>query len=115
MSKRTKPEAEERAKGDTLTEVLRVGARKLLTQALEAEVAELLEMYAEERDEPGRAVVVRNGHQPEREIQTRIGPVTVQVPKVRSRQGKPVSFRSTLVPPYVRKTASLEAAIPWLY
>ncbi|MCA9501369.1 MAG: IS256 family transposase, partial [Nitrospira sp.] len=50
-----------------------------------------------------------------REIQTGIGPVTVQVPKVRSRQGEPVTFRSALVPPYVRKTASLEAAIPWLY
>jgi len=59
--------------------------------------------------------VVRNGHQPEREIQTGIGPVAVQVPKVRSRTGAPVSFHSALVPPYVRKTASLEAALPWLY
>jgi transposase-like protein len=59
--------------------------------------------------------VVRNGYQPAREIQTGIGPVTVQVPKVRSRDGEAVSFQSALVPPYVRKTASLEAALPWLY
>ena len=58
---------------------------------------------------------VRSGYHPERQIQTGIGPVTVQVPKVRSRDGKPASFRSALVPPYVRKTRFLEAALPWLY
>ena len=57
---------------------------------------------------------MRNGHQSERDIQTGIGPVAVKVPKVRSRRGNPVSFRSALVPPYVRKSASLEAALPWL-
>lgn len=61
------------------------------------------------------STAVRNGHYPERKIQTGIGPVTVRVPKVRSRQGDPIAFRSALVPPYVSKTASLEAAIPWLY
>jgi hypothetical protein len=55
--------------------------------------------------------VVRNGYQPERDIQTGVGPVTVKVPKVRSRDGEPVSFHSALVPPYVRKSASLEAAL----
>ena len=59
--------------------------------------------------------MVRNGYQPEREIQTGIGPVTVKVPKVRAKDGKPVTFRSALVPPYIRKTATLEAALPWLY
>jgi len=115
MSERTKMEPEDRGVSDTLTELMRGGARKLIAQALNAEVAELLATYADQQDEQGRAVVVRNGHHPEREIQTGIGPVTVQVPKVRSRQGEPVTFRSALVPPYVRKTASLEAAIPWLY
>ncbi len=115
MQKRSKTRQEDRGGSDSLTEILRVGARNLIAQALEAEVTELLATYADQRDEGGRAVVVRNGHQPTREIQTGIGPVTVQVPKVRSRQGKPVSFRSALVPPYVRKTASFEAAIPWLY
>ena len=115
MKERNKLEQEERAACDPLTEMLRVGAQKLLKQALEAEVTELLATYANRRDEGGRSVVVRNGHQPKREIQTGIGPVTVQVPKVRSRQGEPVTFRSALVPPYVRKTRTLEAAVPWLY
>ena len=58
---------------------------------------------------------VRNGHQPERMVQTGIGPVTVKVPKIRAKTGEAVTFRSTLVPPYVRKSRSLEAATPWLY
>jgi putative transposase len=78
-------------------------------------VAELLATYAEQGDEQGHARVVLSGHHQKRDIQTSIGPVTVQVPKMRSRQGDPVTFHSALVPPYVRKTASLEAAIPWLY
>lgn len=100
---------------DTLTELLRTGARQLLAHALEAERAELLAQYADQQDEQGRAMVVGNGHHPEREIQTGLGPVSVQVPKVRSRHGPPVTFHSALVPPYVRKSATLEAAIPWLY
>lgn len=48
-------------------------------------------------------------------MQTGIGPVTVTVPKVRSKTGKPITFHSALVPPYVRKAKSLEAALPWLY
>jgi transposase-like protein len=86
-----------------------------MAQALEAELAELLAAYADQQKEQGRALVVRSGHHPERDIQTGIGPVTVQVPKLRSRQGEPVTFRSALVPPSVRKTRSLEAALPWLY
>ena len=58
---------------------------------------------------------MRSGHHPEREIQRGIGPVTVPGPKVRSRHGEPVTFRSALVPPSVRKTRRLEAALPWLY
>jgi len=115
MSKRTKTEQEDRGGNDSLTELIRTGARKLIAQALKAEVADLLVTYADQQDEQGHARVVLNGHHPKRDLQTGIGPVTVQVPKVRSRQGKPVTFRSALVPPYVRKTASLEAAIPWLY
>ena len=59
--------------------------------------------------------MVRNGHLPDRELQAVLGPVTVRIPKVRSRTGEPVTFRSALVPPYIRKTKSLEAALPWLY
>ena len=100
---------------DPLTELLRQGARDLIQKAVEVELVEYLESFQGRRLEDGRAAVVRNGHHPEREIQTGIGPVTVKVPKVRSRDGNPVAFRSALVPPYVRKTRSLEAALPWLY
>jgi len=115
MQERTKTEEEDRGRTDALTDLIRNGAQQLLAQALKVEVAELLAIYADQRDEQGHARVVLSGHHPKREIQTGIGPVTVQVPKVRSRQGEPVTFHSAVVPPYVRKTASLEAAIPWLY
>jgi len=115
MQEGSKTQSEEPVSRDTLTELLRTGARQLLAHALEAERAELLAQYADQQDEQGRALVVGSGHHPEREIQTGLGPVSVQVPKVRSRQGPPVTFHSALVPPYVRKTATLEAAIPWLY
>jgi len=61
------------------------------------------------------AVVVRNGYHPERPLQTGIGPVSVRIPKVLSKNGHPVTFRSALVPPYVLRTKTLEAALPWLY
>lgn len=100
---------------DPLTEVLRAGARQLLQRAVEVELEELLAIHAERRLEDGRAGVVRNGYLPERAIQTGLGPISVKIPKVRAKTGEPVTFRSALVPPYVRKTQSLEAALPWLY
>jgi len=100
---------------DPLTELLRTGARRLIQQAIEAELAELLARYEGQADEQGRRVVVRNGYLPEREILTGVGPVAVKVPKVRSRTGESVVFRSSLVPPYVRKSRRMEAALPWLY
>ena len=100
---------------DLLTELLRTGAKRLIQQAVEAELAELLERYEGQVDERGRRAVVRNGYLPEREILTGVGPVPVKVPKVRSRTGEPVVFRSSLVPPYVRKARRVEAALPWLY
>jgi len=115
MQQRSKTEEEDRASKDSLMDIIRAGAQQLIAQALKAEVTELLATYADQRDEQRHARVVLSGHHPARDIQTGIGPVTVRVPKVRSRQGDPVRFHSALVPPYVRKTASLEAAIPWLY
>ena len=100
---------------DPLTALLRLGAQQLINQAVEAEFEELLSQHSDRRADDGNAVVVRNGHLPERQLQTGLGPVTVMIPKVRSKAGEPVTFRSALVPPYVRKTASLEAALPWLY
>lgn len=100
---------------DPLTDLLRKSARQLLQSAVEAELETFLAQFRSQKTPEGRASVVRNGHHPERAVQTGIGPVTVQVPKVRSRTDRPVTFRSALVPPYVRKAKSLEAALPWLY
>ena len=100
---------------DDLTELLRIGAAKLIRQAVEAEFESLLAGYEGQKTADGRPAVVRNGYLPERSIQTGIGPVTVRIPKARSRTGEAVTFRSALVPPYVRKTRTLEASLPWLY
>jgi len=116
MSKNTVVSLEGREQiADSLSQMLRSGAHKLIEQAIEAELQELLCQYAGQQSDSGHAAVVRNGYLPERAIQTGIGPVTVKVPKVRSRTGEAVTFRSALVPPYIRKTRTLEAAIPWLY
>ena len=103
------------AVADPLTDLLRKGARELLQAAVEAERDAFLAEFAERRTSDGRAAVVGSGYHPERAVQTGIGPVTVKVPKVRAKDGKPVTFRSALVPPYVRKAKSIEAALPWLY
>ena len=100
---------------DLLTALFRQGAQQLLNQAVEIELEERMAELQARRLPDGRQAVVRNGYHPERQVQTGIGPVTVQIPKIRARDGKPVVFRSALVPPYVRKSRSLEAALPWLY
>ena len=116
MSKNSVIELEGReASADPLSELLLSGAQKLLFQAVEAELYACLEQYSERRTESGNSGVVRNGYLPERELQTGLGPVTVKIPKVRAKTGEPVTFQSALVPPYVRKTKTLEAALPWLY
>ena len=85
---------------------MRTGAGELVYQAVQAELQELLAEHSQRRLSDGRAGVVRNGYLPAREIQTGLGPVTVRIPKVRAKTGEPVTFRSALVPPYVRKTKS---------
>ena len=100
---------------DALSELLRAGARDLIEQAVEAELRDYLSGMADRRDAKGRRAVVRNGHLPEREVLTGIGPVSVRVPKVRDRRGEGAVFHSKLVPPYVRRARSLDAALPWLY
>jgi putative transposase len=103
---------------DSLTEILRNGARALLTQAVETEVADFLRRYADLKTEAGRRRVVRHGHLPEREIMTGIGPVAVRQPRVRDREaagGERIRFSSTILPPYARRTKSLEVLIPILY
>jgi putative transposase len=100
---------------DPLTAVLRQGAQRLLAQAIEMEVAILLAQYADRRDGQGRQAIVRNGYLPERDVQTGIGAVRVQVPRVRDRRGAGIRFHSALLPPYIRRSKSLEALLPWLY
>ncbi len=100
---------------DSLTELLRQGARGLIEKAVEAERQFLLNQYGNVTDLSGKKTVVRNGYLPEREVLTALGPVPVRVPKVRDRSGSGVKFNSALVPPYVRKAKRVEAALPWLY
>src|SRR5512144_474524 len=102
---------------DVLTDILRDGARRLLADAIQAEVAAWIDARAHLRDQGGRRQVVRNGHLPERTIQTGIGPVDVQQPRVRDRRpaDRRETFSSSILPPYLRKTRSLEGLIPWLY
>jgi putative transposase len=102
---------------DVLTNVLRVGAQRLLAQAVQAEVADYLAARQDVRDAAGRRQVVRNGSLPERTITTGVGPIPVQQPRVRDRRPaeQRETFRSAILPPYLRKTKSIEELIPWLY
>jgi putative transposase len=98
-----------------LEELIRQGAQRIIRQALEAELTEVMTNYAHVTTMGGQQVVVRNGYQPERAILTAAGPVCVRVPKVRDRSKSGVKFNSRLVPPYVRRSARMSAALPWLY
>jgi len=102
---------------DVLSDILRQGAQQLLARSIEAEVADWIDRYQDCRDAAGKRQVVRNGHLPERTITTGIGPVPVQQPRVHDR--RPASqrekFSSAILPPYLRKTRSIEELIPWLY
>lgn len=82
---------------------MKEGARQLLAQAVEAELAEFAGQAVE-----GKQAVVRNGDLPERTIQTGLG-------EVRDRSGQGIKFNSTLVPPYLKRTKRVEEFIPWLY
>jgi transposase-like protein len=104
---------------DALTEVLKRGAQKLLAAAIEAEVAGYIEHHAGVLDDNGHRLVVRNGYLPERTIQTGIGGVQVRQPRVQdgrvNKDGEPLRFTSKILPPYLRKTRTLDTMIPWLY
>jgi transposase-like protein len=98
-----------------LDDIIRRGARQVIHQAIEAEFAQLLEQYDNVKTLHGTRAIVRNGYLPGREILTAVGPVPVKVPKVRDRSGAGVKFNSNLVPPYVRRSARVSAALPWWY
>ncbi len=104
---------------DPLTGVLRAGARRLLADAVEAEVEAFIGAHADLSDDGGRRRVVRHGYLPERSVQTGIGPVAVRRPRVRDRQpegvGGRIRFTSSILPPYLRRAKSVEELLPWLY
>src|SRR3954453_2300444 len=103
---------------DSLTEILRSGARALLTQAVEAEVAEFLTKHSDLKTETGQQRVVRHGHLPDREIIPGIGRVAVPQPRVRDREaaeGERIRYSPSILPRYARRSKSLEVLIPILY
>src|SRR3954470_4493705 len=103
---------------DPLQGVLRAGARRMLMQAIEAEVEAFLAVHADQTDDRGRRRVVRNGHAPERQIQTGIGPLEVRRPRVRDRGAAaeaPIRFTSAILPAYLRRTRNVAELLPWLY
>ena len=93
-----------------LENILKEGARKLLQQAIENEVQELIDSYKNQKDERGRRTVKRNGYLPSRQIQTGIGNITVEQPRIRG-----ISFTSAILPKYMRRLPSIEALVPALY
>ena len=109
----------EASTNDVLSEILRDGAREMLGKAIEAEVADYLAAHAHERDADGHRLVVRNGHAVARELQTGLGAIPVKQPRVNDKRvdddGNRFRFTSHILPPYLRKTKSIEELIPWLY
>jgi putative transposase len=109
------------AKGfkDEITELLKRGARQMLQAAIEEEVSDYVAKHSGLLDEKGFRLVVRNGHHPERDLQTGIGGITIKKPKVNDKRidegGERMRFQSAIIPPYLKKTKSVEELIPWLY
>ena len=101
-----------------LDQVVRRGAQRMLQQAIEAEVQGFLQQQDGRRDEDGNRLVVRNGYQPARKIVTGAGALEVQAPRVRDNspiKSDRVQFSSALLPPYLRRSKTIEEFIPWLY
>ena len=93
---------------DPLTELLRSGAKALISKAVELELDALLANYSDLKLSDGRQVVVRNGYLPKRTVQTGIGNVEVKVPKIRDRSASGIKFNSTILPPYLKRSKSME-------
>jgi putative transposase len=102
---------------DMLSDILRQGAQEMLKTAIEAEVAEWIDARQHLQDKRGHQQVVRNGYLPERRITTGVGQVTIRQPRVhdRRRGEEAEPFSSKILPPYLRKTRSIEELLPWLY
>ena len=97
-----------------LETILREGGRRLLQEALELEVQQYIERFQQLKSESGQGLVVRNGYHQERELVTGAGKVPVRQPRVHDR--RPTEhFTSAILPPYLRRTPSIDALIPALY
>jgi transposase-like protein len=90
----------------------------MLQAAIDAEVTNFIQEHSDRRDEQGNRLVVRNGHLPSREILTGAGALKVQQPRVRDNSSETeqrVSFSSSILPPYLRRSKAIDDLIPWLY
>ncbi len=102
----------------SLDQIVQDGAQRMLQAAIEAEVDEFLTEHAGRVDEDGRRQVVRNGRLPTRKIVTGAGQLNVTQPRVRDRAPDAesrVHFSSKILPPYLRRSKSVDELIPWLY
>jgi putative transposase len=102
-----------------LDEIARQGARRMLAEALEAEVEAYIEAATDHRDEQGRALVVRNGYARKREILLGAGAVELKAPRVNDRRvdedGNRQRFKSVILPPYMRRSPKVTEVLPLLY
>jgi transposase-like protein len=113
-------EEEPAASGSLIDEIVREGARRMLAEALRAEVDAYIAAFCAERDENGRRLVVRNGFHEPREVLTSAGAVEVTVPRVNDKRTDPATgerkrFASAILPPWVRKTPKITEVLPLLY
>ena len=100
---------------DPLMTILREGAQQLLAQALETEITLFKAAYEELRLADNSPQIVRNGTLPTRSLQTGIGSINVEVPRIKDRGKSGIKFQSSLVPPYLRRTKNIEELLPVLY
>ena len=101
-----------------LDEIVRQGAQQMLQAAIESEVQEFLIEHSDRRDAEGRRLVVRNGYIPSRELLTGAGRLEVRQPRVRDNTPdaeQRLRFTSSILPPYLRRSKSIDELIPWLY
>jgi len=98
----------------SLDELAREGARRMIAVALQLELEEQTSKWHERRDEQGHALVVRNGRAQERTIQLGVGAIKVRAPRVHDRRPGE-HFTSRILPPYMRRSPRLEEALPVLY
>jgi transposase-like protein len=108
------------APSSLIDEIVREGARRMLAEALQAEVDAYIAQLAGERDEDGRRLVVRNGYHQSREVLTSAGAVQVTAPRVNDKRTDPDTgerkrFSSAILPAWARKTPKVTEVLPLLY